>query len=362
MQSIHGENSHHLTTRELDLFVTARAGHMAPVVFHLRGRDVSPYSLSPWQPHEFADQPPLLSVLRGDFFCLPFGGQADGPPHGDPANAQWSLVAQCERSITLRQQASDSGASVEKTLTTRPGQHAVYIEHRISQLDGDYNYGTHPVHDLSGLPEGAGRISVSPFRYAAVFPGKFSDPANGEQQALKPGADFTDLHAVPMMDGGTADLTRYPARAGNDDLVMMVNEAPHAGQRFAWSAAVLDGWMWFCLKNPADFPATLFWMSNGGRSGPPWNSRHTGRIGIEEVCSYFSNGVDASRKVSPGFPTTRVFKADETVSLKVVQGVAAVPQDFGLTTSIRPVGENSVAITGESGKEIIIPIEWEFVL
>ena len=112
MNSVHGENSHHLTTPELDLHVTARAGHMAPVVFHLPGRDVSPYSLSPWRPAEFPDLPPLLSVLRGDFLCLPFGGQAHGPPHGDPANAEWSLASQSDRSITLRQHASDSGAVV----------------------------------------------------------------------------------------------------------------------------------------------------------------------------------------------------------------------------------------------------------
>jgi hypothetical protein len=362
MKDVHGEPSHHLATSELDLFVTARGGHMAPVVFHLDGRDVSPYSLSPWHPDEFADQPALLSVLRGDFLCLPFGGQTNGPPHGDPANAEWSLALIDGRSISLCQKTTDTGAVVEKILSTRPQHQAVYIEHRISELDGEFNYGTHPILDLSALPEGTARISVSPFRWASVFPGKFSDPANGEQQALKPGAEFTDLREVPLAEGGTTDLTRYPARAGNDDLVMMVSEAPHAAQPFAWSAAVMDGWMWFCLKNPADFPATLFWMSNGGRSGPPWNSRHLGRIGIEEVCSYFSNGVDESRKVSPGFATTRQFTTDETVFLKVVQGVAAVPQDFGLTTSIRPVAENSVAITGESGKEIIIPIEWEFVL
>lgn len=362
MQHVHGEASHHLSTPELDLFVTARGGHMAPVVFHLDGCDVSPYSVSPWQPADFPTQPDLLAVLRGDFFCLPFGGQLHGPPHGDPANAEWLIASISGRSITMRQKTSDTGAVVEKILSTRADHHAVYIEHRISELAGDYNYGTHPILDLSAMPEGAARISVSPFTWASVFPGKFFDPANGEQQALKPGAEFTDLKMVQLAAGGTTDLTRYPARAGNDDLVMMVSEAPHAGEPFAWSAAVMDGWMWFSLKNPADFPATLFWMSNGGRSGPPWNSRHTGRIGIEEVCSYFSNGVDESRKASPGFPVTRKFDAHETVSLKVVQGVAAVPQDFGMATSIRPVGENSVAIIGESGKEIIIPIEWEFVL
>ena len=362
MQHVHGEASHHLSTPELDLFVTARGGHMAPVVFHLDGRDASPYSLSPWQPDEFPDQPHLLAVLRGDFFCLPFSGQSHGPPHGDPANAEWLLAAIGDRSLCLRQKASDSGAMIEKKLSTRPGHHAVYIEHLISELDGDYNYGTHPVLDLSAMPEGAARISVSPYRWASVCPGLFSDPANGESQALQPGAEFTDLREVPLMNGDTTDLTRYPARPGNDDLVMMVSEPTNPGQPFAWSAAVLDGYLWFSLKNPADFPATLFWMSNTGRSAPPWNSRHTGRLGIEEVCSYFSHGVDESRKATLETPTTRRFRRDETVSLKVVQAVAAVPENFGMVTQIRPSGENSVAITGESGKEITIPIEWEFVV
>ena len=79
---------------------------------------------------------------------------------------------------------------------------------------------------------------------------------------------------------------------------MMVNEAATPEQPFAWSAVVLDGYVWFSLKNPADFPATMFWLSNGGRTAAPWNGRHVGRIGIEEVCSYFANGVD---RLTPGF-------------------------------------------------------------
>jgi hypothetical protein len=360
MQQVHGENSYQLTTPELDLSVTARAGHMAPVVFHLPGRDVSPYALAPWQPAGFPELPPLLSVLRGDFFCLPFGGQTNGPPHGDPANAEWSLVSQNERSITLRQQASDSGASIEKILSTRPGHHAVYAEHRISDLDGEYNYGTHPVLDLS---ECNARISVSPFRYASVFPGWFSDPANGETQALMPGAEFSDPTSVPLASGGTTDLTRYPSRPGNDDLVMMVSTPATPEQPFVWSAAVLDGYVWFALKNPVDFPSTLFWMSNGGRPGAPWNSRHTGRIGIEEVCSYFSHGVDESRKSPlPGIPTVRRFHSDETVSLRMIHAVAPVPENFGKVVQIRPAGRNSVVISGESGEEITVPVEWDFVL
>lgn len=365
MQSIHGEPSLQLATPELDLAVTARGGQLAPVVFHLPGRDVAPYSLAPWLPAEFPDIPPLLSVLRGDFFCLPFAGQADGPPHGDPANAIWSPVTADARSLTLAIQATDSGALIEKTLAVRPGHHAIYAEHRVSNLDGDYNYGTHPIIDLSGLADGGGRVTTSPFHWASVFPGPFADPAQGETQSLLEGAEFTDLREAPLAAGGTTDLTRYPARPGHEDLVMMANAPATPAQPFAWSAVVLDGWVWFALKNPADFPATLFWISNCGRSAPPWNGRHRGRLGIEEVCSYFCNGLELSRGnplAARGIPTTRRFTNDKTVALRVIHAVALVPDDFGAVTQITPSGENSVAILGDSGRLLGVPIDWNYVL
>ena len=360
---MHGEPSLRLSTPELDLHLTVRGGHLAPVIFHLPGREVSPYALAPWDPAEFPEIPPLLSVLRGDFFCLPFSGQENGPPHGEPANAEWSLLARDERSLHLAMDATDSGAHIEKILSIRPGHHAVYSEHLISGLDGDFSYGNHPILDLSNLPEASGRVTTSAIRWASVFPGAFSNPADGETQALKPGAPFTDLQQVELAAGGTTDLTRYPQRPGNEDLVMMVNSPATPAQPFAWSAVVLDGYLWFSLKNPLDFPATLLWMSNGGRSAPPWNGRHLGRIGIEEVCSYFSHGVAVSREnplAAQDIPTTRRFLPDETVSLRIVQAVAPVPEGFGAVRQLIPNGENFVTITGESGAEISVPLDWRF--
>lgn len=365
MHSVHGEASLHLATPEVDLDVTLRGGHLAPAVFHLSGRDVSPYALAPWQPAEFPDLPQLLSILRGEFFCLPFGGQEIGPPHGAPANAAWSLISADERSLCLTLDAADSGAHIEKTIAVREGQDAVFFEHRISKLAGDFNYGTHPILDLSGLPEGGGRVTTSPFHWASVFPGAFSNPADGETQALAEGTTFTDLREVKLAAGGTTDLTHYPARAGNDDLVMMAGAPATPEQPFAWSAAVLDGYVWFAVKNPADFPCTLFWMSNGGRSAPPWSGRHLGRIGIEDVCSHFSNGVDLSRQnplAALGIPTVRHFDRDETVSLRMIHAVALVSENFGAVSSIIPNDEQSVTLTGESGAKILVPLDWKFIL
>lgn len=337
---------------------------MAPVTFHLSDRDVCPYSLSPWEPAEYPDILPLLSVLRGDFLCLPFGGQPNGPPHGETANGAWTRLDSNASSLRLLMEASDTGARVVKSLSTREGHHAIHIEHEISNLEGDFNYGTHPILDFSGLPDGTGRVTTSAFHNGSVYPGPFSNPADGETQALAEGAIFTDLREVPLAAGGTTDLTRYPARVGNDDLVMMAHGPVSSDHPFAWSAAVLDGYVWFSLKNPADFPCTLLWLSNGGRTAAPWNSRHIGRLGIEDVCSHFSDGVEKSRLnllADQGVRTTRRFTRHETISLRNIHAVAAVPADFGAVASILPAGGDSIRLIGESGAEVLASIDWKFL-
>ena len=36
------------------------------------------------------------------------------------------------------------------------------------------------------------------------------------------------------------------------------------------------------LKNPAELPVTMLWISNGGRDYAPWSGRHRGVLGIED--------------------------------------------------------------------------------
>jgi hypothetical protein len=145
---------------------------------------------------------------------------------------------------------------------------------------------------------------------------------------------------------------------------MMVSEAATTAQPFAWSACVTEGHVWFSLKNPADYPATMFWLSNGGRSAAPWDGRHTKRVGIEDVCSHFCDGVDVSRKdllSGLGIPTTRRFSKETPVSLRNIQAVAESPTGFGLVKSITPEGPDKLRIADENGIELVTPINWKFV-
>jgi hypothetical protein len=365
MEVIHGSASFFVSTPEVDFAVTEQGGHLAPVDFYFDEYAVSPYALAPWEPGQVdASLPHLLTELRGDFFCLPFAGQVGGPPHGDPANAKWALVEQSERALVLSMPQTDSGASILKRIEVREGQQALYTEHLVSGLSGAWNYGNHPILDFSELAEGQGRLAVSPFRWASVYDGVFANPDAGETGRLAEGAQFSSLAAVPCKDGSTLDLTKYPTAPGHEDLVMMVNESPTSAQPFAWTAATFDDYVWFSLKNALDFPATLFWISNGGRSAHPWENRHLGRVGLEEVCSYFCYGLEASREnrlAAYGVPTTREFFADETVRLPVIQGVALVDEGFGQVQSITPVDEHTIAITGENGTVVHAKIDWKYL-
>src|SRR3954470_22206814 len=81
-------------------WVTQTGGHLGPVRFRLGERWIEPFSVAPWHDEQIGpEHPPIMQVLRGDFFCLPFGGNSSSfqgevhPVHGETANALWQLSA-----------------------------------------------------------------------------------------------------------------------------------------------------------------------------------------------------------------------------------------------------------------------------
>ena len=101
MKIILGQPSWRLASDRVEAFVTQLGGHLAPVTFDRRGRKIAPYSVAPWAEEKLdRKMPAILRALRGDFFCLPFGGNAapfrgeKHPMHGETANAKWRLEAE----------------------------------------------------------------------------------------------------------------------------------------------------------------------------------------------------------------------------------------------------------------------------
>jgi hypothetical protein len=358
--AVHGEPSYTLANRDVELAVTQRGGHLAPVRFRLGKRWVEPYALAPWRPDGVDPSlPPVLKVLRGDYLCFPFGGgKGIKDPHGETANEAWNLAQAGSGRLVLDMQVKAPACRIRKILSIREGHRAVYQEHRIEGLQGRFNFGHHAILEF---PEGGPfHVNVSPFRFGSVKPEPFSDPLQREYGALRTGAVFKSLEKVPLATGGSTDLTRYPARQGFEDLVMMVSRPGD----FAWTAATLDGYLWISLKDPRTLPSTLFWISNGGRHGEPWNGRHLRRLGLEEICGHFCDNLDISRRdllKARGIPTTTSFRAKEAKSIRVIHLAHPVTRGFGRVEEIvRGPSGTDITVRGQGGT-VKIPVDWSFL-
>lgn len=368
LRTIHGQPSWRLASNTVEAFVTQTGGHLGPVTFKLGNRKVQPYSVAPWCTEKTpASLPPLLKALRGDFFCLPFGGNATPyrgekhPPHGETANARWSCVAHLnERGTHCLHLALDTKirrGHVDKVLFLRDGHQAIYSRHVLSGFQGPMDLGHHAMLKFPDAP-GSGIISTSAFVYGQVFPEAFENPAQGGYNSLKAGATFDSLARVPMANGERADLTRYPARRGFEDLVMIVADEKLP---FAWTAVTFpkEGFVWFALKNPRLLRHTIFWISNGGRHYAPWSGRHVNVLGLEEVTANFHYGLAESANPNPiarkGYPTALHLRPDEAITIPYIMGVAAIPKGFDRVKKIfrEKDGIHLVAGNGKTAKAAV---------
>ncbi len=372
---IHDQPSWRLASTEVEAFVTEMGGHLGPVTFDRKGQKVRPYSVAPWaeEPPD-PSLPPIIRALRGDFFCLPFGGNATPfrgekhPVHGETANARWrfeSLENKDGRAcLHLSLKTKVRPGRVDKRIWLVDSENVVYSRHVVAGMSGPMNLGHHAMLKFPDVP-GSGLVSTSRFVYGQVFPKAFEVPENRGYSWLKPGAEFRSLEKVPTLTGETADLTRYPARRGFEDLVMLVSDATAP---FAWTAVTFpqQRYVWFALKDPRILPETVFWISNGGRHYPPWNSRHINVMGLEEVCSYFHPGLAESVRKNPisarGFPTCVALNPKKPLGVPYIMGVAKIPLGFDRVVAIRAAdGNRAIVLESASSRKAEAAVHLDFL-
>ena len=378
VKTVHSQPAFILSTKQVELAVTKVGGHMSPVTFYRDGdKPLSPYYVSPWQDEPSQPMPvPVLVPLRGDFFCLPFGGNGDvvagekHPPHGEVAGSEWNHVGTKQAgdvtTLTLAIDTKVRKGRVVKELSLVAGQNVVYSRHTIEGFAGRTPLGHHATLAMPDK-EGAVRIAVSPFRFGQTNPGLFSDPQKAEYQSLLPGAKWKDLSQVPVAWQGApaADLTKLPARFGHADLVQLANEPKPLSSGPAWTTATFadEGFVWFSLKDPNVLRSTVFWIENHGRHGKPWNGRNN-CLGLEDVTAFFADGLAASIKdnilTADGVPTSVELQADRPTSINYIQGVAKIPAGFDIVRTVE-FAPGQVTFVSASNKRVTVPVHHEFL-
>ncbi|MEO1550521.1 MAG: hypothetical protein AAFR93_08820 [Pseudomonadota bacterium] len=216
------------------------------------------------------DLPLVEQGLAGDFFCAPFGASSHAPLHGWTANSAWR-VRPSTGALTARLKRQVQGARITKTLAFASAP-ALIQTHIIEDGSGPLPVAHHP------MVRAAGRtwLSFSPKAYAATLP----DPLELGRNWLAPGQK-APLDGLLDRNGAPAALDAYPDVPKVEEFVVLVEADPEG---LGWTAVLREGRddMILVLKNTANLPATMLWISNGGRDAPPWDGRHVGVLGIED--------------------------------------------------------------------------------
>jgi len=367
--------SYTIQSDEVSLAVAEMGGFMAPVTFYRRAKKpVTPLAVAPWWNEKIpADQPNVIKGLRGDFFCMPFGGGVTKykgrayPPHGETANRKWQFLdlirSKSGRALHLKMNLRLQKGSVQKSLALVNGENAVYVRHRISGLSGPMSFSHHATLQFPDRP-GAGRLSFSKYKHAATFYIPVESPETKTYSILKPDSVIRDLTKVPLSDGSTTDLTSYPNRRGFEDLAMICADPD---LDFAWSAVTFEKerYVWFNIKDPRVLASTVLWFTNGGRYFEPWNGRHVNVMGIEEGTTFWGDGVGPSARPNAltrrGIKTCHRFSPKRPYDVSFIMGVAKVPRGFKVVKDIREMDGGTVRIVGNSRLRVDIPLQLGFL-
>ena len=378
LRNQHQQPCYVIGNKQVEVAVTENGGHMAPVTFYRDSdKPLKPYYVSPWQDEKPSEMPvPVLVPLRGDFFCMPFGGNSDEvsgekhPPHGEIAGAKWKpLGTKKAGDVTTLTMAIDTKirrGRVTKELSLVDSQNVVYTKHTIEGFAGRVPLGHHATLAMPEQVETV-RLAASPFRFGMTYPGTFSDPKQREYQSLLPNSKWTSLEKVPVAWKGEADadLTKLPARQGFADLIQLVNEPWEKTNGPAWMTATFtdSNYVWFSLKDPAVLSTTVFWIENHGRHGHPWNGRNN-CLGLEDVTAHFADGLKASMEDNilskEGVPTAVELKSDKPTTVNYIQGVVKVPEGFEMVKTLE-FSPGQVTFVSTAGKKVTAPVRHEFL-
>jgi hypothetical protein len=358
-----------IEARGVSVTLDLRTGQVRSFAIEARGRTLRPLHTAPWvdDPTITTDEsiPPNLRYLSGDFFCAPFGESnvEPAPAHGWTANSRWQAIGTEVKpgSVTARYRLEKPvmGAVVEKTFTLRDGHPFLYETHAFIGGHGALPVANHAItHFAAG-----GRLSFSPKRFAETpDTAPEPDPTRGRSRLAYP-AHSADARRLPLADGAVADLSRYPIADRHEDLVMLV-EAP--GQALGWITAqrAAEGDLFISLKNPADYPVTILWYSNGGRDYAPWNGRHIGALGIEEGRVYSGYGHKAAIEPNPlseaGIPTALVLDPAGRVEVRNVIGGLAPAAGAGLVAEVR-AETGRLRLAFDAGAALDVPFDDGFL-
>lgn len=370
------QNSYIIETEQIKLAITEKGGHMAPVFFYNdSGKPIQPYFINPWYRESKAPKGNVLEILRGDFFCMPFGGinkygNEDHPAQGETASSVW-LPVNYRKKGNLTQFIAEISTNIRpgkvtKTVNLVDGENVVYLNHYLEKYEGPMCLGHHAI---LRIPEGGDgfRISSSPIKFGMVPEQNGTVYNDGRYFSLLPGSMFVDPTKIPTVwiHNPFTNIFKFPDREGFTDVTGLYSLTEDDCIFPTWTTAVSTSaeYLWFSLKDSRILPQLLIWTSNKGNYNFPWNGR-TVCLGLEDSCGYFSSGLTQSIQTNPvnskGIKTFHSLERDKPLSVNYIEGVVRIGKGYTKTVDVK-FEPNRLTFISENGEEISHKACWEFI-
>ena len=369
----YGRPSYTISNDNVKVFISVQGGHLTGSFAH-SDKEIFPFFVGPWWKEALVEEvDPIMQVMRGDYFCFPFGADdvpyegVTYPIHGNTANNCWDFIgidnSGSEVSIKLSMDLDPDKGHVEKNITLHTGEPIIYQNNIISGFNGKAPFGNPPIIQCPDKL-GAAIIDMTKPLTGFTAPTPIDVPENKGYSLLKPGVEITDRSKIPTVYGDYADLTHYPMSKGYEDVAMFINDP---SKEFTFTSVSIpdEGFLYFQLKDPKVTAETLLWMPNSGRYYPPLNGRVIGVIAVEEVTGNFFYGrrqsVEANSLQDQGYTTCIDINDQSPFNVKLIMGLVPINKDFKGVTDVLRKNDSTVTIMGRGGEEIDVACKVDFL-
>jgi len=349
---------HTLSATGISVSFAPQGGTIHPLTITDQGHQIAPLHAAPWAPKDVPPDAPAHQIaLRGDFLAAPMGAGPDGL-HGIAANGLWATTPTDPGTLRAVLTGQINGATLVKELSVTDHHPFLYQRHIFIGGHGQIPVCTHA---MIAVPNGA-KLSFSRKRWFETLGAPLeSDPARGRSRLAYPRRQ-EDPSDFPAADGSAVNLLKYPWADRHDDFVTAVDDPSVS---LGWAAVVRasEGDLILSLKNAHTLPMTMLWHSNGGRDYAPWNSRHTGCLGVEEGAALPVLGLSAQEQPNPltaaGQPG--LLTLDPTGTVEMRTALAAIHWPSGQSIAGVMLEGDTLTITGDWGAERKLPFRADWL-
>ena len=363
--------SYILKGKNIEVQTTVLCAHMT-ADFEVNGKKISPYFYAPWYNDADLDCCNCDHELRGTFFAFPFGlnlpfNGIDYPCHGFSVDNGYLLTGESHENgihtMTLKTELDEDHAVVERKYVIKDNENNIYQKNTITGAVGKYPVGYHPTLDIP-IEKGSAIFDYSEPVETWTTPVPVEDYNKGGYCSLVPNYKIEDMTKVPIVYGGTVDLTRQPFIHGFDDIFMQLTNQEN---EFTWYTISIPsrGYLYYQFRNPRVLSNTLVWSSYGGRHYSPWYGKVDGCFEVAALNAYFHYGITAANENNPlserGFRTYTEFDGSP-MDFNLIEGVCEIPNNFEGVKDIVRDGEGKLKIIGKNEENISIQCDIDFIL